>query len=156
LQKPILMGIDKEISSSYFRNEYHKAMVNVVLSSNWILENMKQLIESEDITHQQYNILRILRESKKPLSTLQIREQMIDKMSDTSRIVERLLKKELVHKQTASHDKRLVDITISPKGLEVLGRLDMQNERIDAIAAALSFEEVETLNKLLDKMREKP
>jgi DNA-binding MarR family transcriptional regulator len=150
------MGIDKEISASYFRNEYHKVMVNVVMTSNWILESMKQLIESEDITHQQYNILRILRESKTPLSTLQIREQMIDKMSDTSRIVERLLKKDLVHKQTASHDKRLVDITLSAKGLEVLERLDKKNERIDAIAAALSPDEVATLNTLLDKMREKP
>jgi DNA-binding MarR family transcriptional regulator len=149
------MGIDKEISASYFRNEYHKVMVNVVMTSNWILESMKQLIESEDITHQQYNILRILRESKTPLSTLQIREQMIDKMSDTSRIVERLLKKDLVHKQTASHDKRLVDITLSAKGLEVLERLDKKNERIDAIAAALSPDEVATLNTLLDKMREK-
>jgi DNA-binding MarR family transcriptional regulator len=149
------MGIDKEISASYFRNEYHKMMVNVVLTSNWILENMKQLIESENITHQQYNILRILRASETPLSTLQIREQMIDKMSDTSRIVERLLKKELVHKQTASHDKRLVDITISPKGLEVLERLDKQNQHIDDIASALSSEEVGTLNALLDKMREK-
>jgi DNA-binding MarR family transcriptional regulator len=148
------MGIDKEISASYFRNEYHKMMVNVVLTSNWILENMKQLIESENITHQQYNILRILRASETPLSTLQIREQMIDKMSDTSRIVERLLKKELVHKQTASHDKRLVDITISPKGLEVLERLDKQNQHIDDIASALSSEEVGTLNALLDKMRE--
>jgi DNA-binding MarR family transcriptional regulator len=149
------MGIDNEISSSYFRNENHKATVNVVLTGNWILERMKQYIESENITHQQYNILRILRASKTPLSTLQIREQMIDKMSDTSRIVERLLKKDLVHKQIATHDKRLVDITISDNGLAVLERLDQQNENIDNILGSLSSEEVETLNKLLDKIREK-
>jgi len=148
------MGIDKEIRQSYFRNEHHKAMINVVITSNWVLENMKQFLEREGITLQQYNILRILRDSSTPLSTLQIREQMIDKMSDTSRIVERLLKKEFVHKQISSVDKRLVDIIITPKGLDLLERLDQQNNNIDAIPA-LTEEEVLTLNMLLDKMRDK-
>ena len=113
------MGISKEVQQTNFRSENHKAMVNLIFSSNWLIERIKKFLEKEDITHQQYNILRILKGSGKPLSTLQIRERMIDKMSDTSRIVERLLKKDLAHKVVCIHDKRLVDVTITNKGLSL-------------------------------------
>jgi DNA-binding MarR family transcriptional regulator len=150
------MGIEKEIQQSSFRNPHHKLLMNLVFTSNHILEKIKQFLESEDITPQQFNILRILRASAKPLSTLQIRERMLDKMSDTSRIVDRLIKKQLVNKETASYDKRLVDITISDKGKELLERLDKQDDTLDSIASSLAVEEANTLNALLDKLREKP
>ncbi len=150
------MGIEKEIQQPSFRNEYHKLIMNLIYTSNHVLEKIKHLLESEDITHQQYNILRILRTSQKPLSTLQIRERMLDKMSDTSRIVERLIKKDLVNKEICSYDKRLVDITISDKGVKLLERLDKYNDKIDTIACTLNTEDAKTLNALLDKLREKP
>ncbi len=87
------MGIEKDIQQQSFRNEYQKATVNIIFSAGWLNERIKNLLDPEGITPQQYNILRILRGSKIPLSTLQIRERMLDKMSDTSRIVERLQKK---------------------------------------------------------------
>jgi DNA-binding MarR family transcriptional regulator len=149
------MLIEKEIPQSYFRNPGHKALVNILFTSNHILERLKQFLESEDITHQQYNILRILNNSETPLSTLKIREQMLDKMSDTSRIVERLLKKDLVNKQVCSADKRLVDVTISKKGALLIQQLDKKNDELDGIISKLSAEEIETLNLLLDKVREK-
>ncbi len=148
------MGISKEIQQTVFRSENHKAIVNIIFSSNWLLEKIKNYLEKEDITHQQYNILRILRGSIKPLSTQQIRERMIDKMSDTSRIVERLLKKEYVHKVVCAHDKRLVDVTITPKGMQLLDRLDKDTGQMDSIVSALSLEDAEALNNLLDKMRD--
>lgn len=148
------MSIGKEIQQQrQFRNEHHKATVNILFSSNWLMENIKKFLQSEDITPQQYNILRILRGSKKPLSTLQIRERMLDKMSDTSRIVDRLLKKGLVEKKTSQNDKRLVDVTISSKGLEILGKLDQRNASLDGILFNLSHDEAKMLNDLLDKMR---
>jgi DNA-binding MarR family transcriptional regulator len=113
------------------------------------------VLQEEDITHQQYNILRILRGSKKPLSTLQIRERMLDKMSDTSRIVERLVKKNLVEKKVCDTDKRLVDVSISQNGLDVLKRLDEKNGELDAILDNLSPKEAEVLSDLLDKMRDR-
>jgi DNA-binding MarR family transcriptional regulator len=148
------MPIEKEIPKSYFRNSSHKTLVNIFYTSNWILEKLKQFLESEDITHQQYNILRILSHSEKPLSTLQIREQMLDKMSDTSRIVERLLKKSLVNKQVSRIDKRLVDVTISEKGAQLLRRLDKKTHEMDSVVSSLNSEELETVNQLLDKIRE--
>ena len=147
------MSLDKDISSSKFRNEFHKAIVNVLYTSNWIMERNKEIFERGDITPQQYNILRILRGAKKPLSTMQIRQRMLDKMSDTSRIVDRLLKKELVKKVVCLSDKRLVDVTITTKGLELLEVLDKYNDELDSVLNRLSHSEVCTLNLLLDKIR---
>lgn len=149
------MGIDKDIQQENFRSIYQKLSINLIFSTNWITEKIKSILQEEDITPQQYNILRILRGSKKPLSTLQIRERMLDKMSDTSRIVERLVKKELVEKKTSSVDKRLVDVSIAESGLELLKRLDEKNGELDAILQNLSPKEASTLSDLLDKMREK-
>jgi DNA-binding MarR family transcriptional regulator len=149
------MDIEKEISKSYFRNHRHKALVDVLFTSNWIFERLKKFLEADDITPQQYNILRILQNSEMPLSTLKIREQMMDKMSDTSRIVERLLKKNLVNKQICSHDKRLVDVTISAEGTQLLEKLDKKTDELDSIISRLDDQETNTLIELLDKMREK-
>ena len=148
------MGIEKDIQQSQFRNEYQKASINILFTANWLNEKIKQILDSEDITGQQFNILRILRGSKGPLSTLQIRERMLDKMSDTSRLVDRLLKKGLVEKRVCTADKRLVDVSISPKGLQLLDRLDKKNEIMDNIIASISTEEASRLNILLDKLRQ--
>ena len=148
------MSIGQDIKQQrQFRNEHHKAQVNLLFTSNWLMESIKKFLQSEDITPQQYNILRILRGNGKQLSTLQIRERMLDKMSETSRIVDRLLKKELVEKKTSKADKRLVDVTISSKGLEVLERLDNKNASLDGIMFNLSHDEAKTLNDLLDILR---
>ena len=148
------MGIEEDIQQRKdFRSEFHKATVNIVYSSNWILEKVKEFVSKEDITPQQYNILRILRGSPTPISTLQIRERMLDKMSDTSRLVERLVKKELADKKISSIDKRLVDVSISQKGLQLLDSLDEQNEELDSITNRLTTAEALMLNQLLDKMR---
>lgn len=149
------MGIEKDINQYQFRNNYQKAEVNLIYTCNWINEKIKQIIDQADITTQQYNILRILRGSKGPISTLQIRDRMLDKMSDTSRIVDRLVKKGLAEKTTCISDKRLVDICISEKGLALLELLDGRNSDIDNIMRNLTEEEAMQLSHLLDKVREK-
>lgn len=148
------MSIAEDIKQKRsFRSEFQKATVNIIYSSSWVQERVKLIVGQEDITPQQYNILRILRGSNTPLSTLQIRERMLDKMSDSSRLVERLLRKAMVHKKTSTFDKRLVDVTISAKGMQALHRLDERNEEFDIISRNLTEKEAETLNQLLDKMR---
>ena len=148
------MGIEKDIQQQKFRNEYQKAVVNLIYTSNWMREKTSGIIEAEGITPQQFNILRILRGSHPmPLSTLQIRERMLDKMSDTSRIVERMVSKGLVQKAVSEKDKRMVDVILTPQGEELLENLDRRNEELDAVVNHLSDEELETLNNLLDKLR---
>ena len=148
------MGIEKDIHQNNFRNTHQKAMVNLLYTYGWTIERIKQLLSREDITHQQYNILRILRgSSPEPLSTLQIRERMLDKMSDTSRIVDRLVTKGLVRKNACAKDKRLVDVTITDKGQKLLRKLDVEAEQMDTIMSSLTEKEAEQLSELLDKLR---
>ena len=148
------MGIDQDIHQTKFRNDYQKASVNLLYTYGWITERTKEVFAAEDITPQQFNILRILRGSyPQPLSTLQIRERMLDKMSDTSRIVDRLIAKGVVKKATCKTDRRLVDVMITEKGKKLLERLDERQEELDNIMSNLSVKEAVTLSDLLDKLR---
>ena len=148
------MSIDKDINQRTFRNEYQKGIINLIYTYNWMNEKMKSVFDKEGITGQQYNILRILRGAGKPISTLQIRERMLDKMSDTSRIVDRLVLKGLAQKITCKNDKRLVDVSISAKGKKLLEKIDLYEKDMDAILGNLSDTEARILNTLLDKIRQ--
>ena len=147
------MGIEQDIQQPNFRNEFQKMGINLLFTANWLNEQIGKMLSEEGVTQQQYNILRILRGSATPLSTLKIRERMLDKMSDTSRIVDRLISKELVVKNTCEKDKRLVDITLSPKGLDLVDQLDQFNDRIDALLKGINASEAATMNQILDKIR---
>lgn len=148
------MSIEKDILQNSFRNARQKALINVLYTYGWAVENIRGFLSTEDITHQQFNILRILRGAHpQPLSTLQIRERMLDKMSDTSRIVDRLVLKELVEKRVCPADKRLVDVSITAKGQDLLKRLDDNQAGMDEVLSGLSEEEAEQLSGLLDKLR---
>jgi DNA-binding MarR family transcriptional regulator len=84
---------------------------------------------------------------------MQIRERMLDKMSDTSRIVDRLIVMELVRKNICPRDKRLVDVVITDKGLDLLAQLDLHADELDSVIGNLTCTEMQQLNHLLDKMR---
>jgi MarR family 2-MHQ and catechol resistance regulon transcriptional repressor len=148
------MGIEQDIHQAKFRNEYQKASINLIYTFGWLTEKSRELFASEDITPQQFNILRILRGSHpRPLSTLQIRERMLDKMSDTSRIVDRLIAKGFVKKGTCKMDRRLVDVIITDKGKKLLERLDARQDEMDGVLGNLSKKEAAALSDLLDKIR---
>ena len=147
------MGIEKEIQQSSFRNEFQKLAINIMYTANWLNERISRMLLKEDVTQQQYNILRILRGSDHPLSTLQIRERMLDKMSDTSRIVDRLVSKELVQKNACQSDKRLVDIILTEKGLQLVDKLDLLNDQLDALLKGVNEQEAALANQILDKLR---
>lgn len=148
------MSLEKDIQQTRsFRNERHKAIVNMIYTHNWVLEKLKDVLKEDDITHQQFNILRILRGSNGPISTLQIRERMLDKMSDTSRIVDRLILKGLATKSISEQDKRLVDVLITEKGLQTLSRIDNKHERLDDILSNITYEEAGMINVIFDKIR---
>jgi len=147
------MSIEQDINQRVFRNEHQKALINLIFTHNWIMEKMKELFGREDITSQQFNILRILRGAEAPLSTLQIRQRMLDRMSDTSRIVDRMVLKGLVKKNICKSDKRLVDVVITAKGRKVLEKFDALEDEMNALIGPISEDEARTLNKILDHMR---
>jgi DNA-binding MarR family transcriptional regulator len=150
----LIMSIQEDIHQSTFRNEYQKAGINLIYTFNWMNEKLKLLFEKYELTSQQFNILRILRGAGEPLSTLQIRQRMLDKMSDTSRIVDRLIIKGLVKKSSCKTDKRLVDVLITEKGENLLLLMNKHEDEIDAVFGNLSETEARSLNRLLDKIRE--
>ncbi len=147
------MGIEQDIQQTKFRNDYQKGLVNLIYTHGFVTEKLKSIFSRSDITSQQYNILRILRGAGKPLSTLELRKRMLVKMSDTSRLVDRLILKDFVKKITCTKDKRLVDISITTAGLKLLTHLEKYNEEMDELLQPLTQEEVLMLNTLLDKIR---
>ena len=147
------MGIENDINQRKFNSEYQKSVINIIYTYNWLREKLQDIFDREDLTMQQFNILRILRGNAAPLSTLQIRERMLDKMSDTSRIVDRLIIKGLARKVINKSDKRLVDVSISERGKKLLQKTDVFETEIEQLIGNLSEAEARTLNKLLDKIR---
>jgi DNA-binding MarR family transcriptional regulator len=149
------VSLEQDIQQSKFRNEHQKAVVNLLFTVSWLKEQTKAIFDPEDITPQQFNILRILRGSHpKPLSTQAIRDRMVEKMSDTSRIVDRLIVKGLVKKVTCESDRRLVDVQITDKGRKLLERFDLKENEMDEIVKGLNEAEAKELNHLLDKIRQ--
>ncbi|HRG82936.1 MAG TPA: MarR family transcriptional regulator [Chitinophagaceae bacterium] len=151
----MIMGIEKDIQQTKFRNAHQKAAINLIYTLSWMRDKTRCIFDAEDITSQQFNILRILRGSfPQPLSTLQIRERMLEKMSDTSRIVDRLIAKGLVKKVTCKTDRRLVDVIITDKGKKLLERLDEKQDLIDGVLGNLSEKDANILSDLLDQIRD--
>lgn len=155
MMESVQMGIEKDIQQAKFRNAHQKAGINLIYTVAWLRDKTKSIFDAEDVTSQQFNILRILRGSfPQPLSTLQIRERMLDKMSDTSRIVDRLIVKGLVKKVVCKNDRRLVDVMITDKGKKLLERLDARQDDIDGVLGNLSEKDANMLSDLLDKIRD--
>lgn len=137
-----------------YQNDWHHLRTNLLHVSGWLRFEINQLLEPFGITQPQFNILRILRgQGGTAISTQEIRERMIDsKMSDTSRLVDRLAAKSLVLKSVAKADKRLVDVVISAEGLQVLRQIDANMSKLDALLQVVTPEEAQLLNRLLDKI----
>lgn len=148
------MQIEKEIRLPRYESVFHEAMVNVAFTHNWCSEQLKNAVQPYEITAQQFNVLRILRGQYPSPSTINlVRCKMLDKMCDASRIVERLLQKELVAKRLNSKDKRSVDILISKKGLDLLERMDGDLNLSGVLSSHLTAVEAEQLVHLLKKAK---
>jgi DNA-binding MarR family transcriptional regulator len=151
------LQVDKKQSANY-QNEFHRLRVNLLYMGNWIRVEANKLLEEFELTQQQFNALRILRgqvgvERDTSFSTQDLRELLLDKMSDTSRLVDRLVKKEVIHKKPCDHDARRVHLTITAKGLALLTEIDSHMHRLDKIVNTLSESEAQQVNELLDKIK---
>lgn len=148
------MELEKEITSNKFENNYQKTVVNVLFTYGWVTNLLRKRFDKYHITMQQFNILRILRgQYPQPATINLLKERMLDKMSDASRIVERLVQKGLVSRCINEKDRRSVDIRINDQGLELLKTLDMELNIHEILKTHLTDDEAEQLNTLLDKMR---
>jgi DNA-binding MarR family transcriptional regulator len=148
------MRIDEEIQTRKFEDNYHKVVINIAYTSGWLSNLLRCQFEKYNLTQQQFNILRILRgQFPNPSTVNLLKERMLDKMSDASRIVDRLVQKGLVSRCTNKRDRRAVDIRISETGMEILKKMDAEFNTKDFLKNNLTEEEAAQLSDLLDKMR---
>lgn len=147
------MRIDEELDGR-FRNDYHRGLINLIFTANMLHADFHQLLKNQGLTTQQYNVLKILRGfGAEPRSIDFLRKRMLDRKSDMSRIIDKLVNKKLVDRVECSADRRQKDVTITPSGLSVLSKLDTAEKKGDQLLHNLSLKEVKTLNELLDKIR---
>ena len=148
------MSLEKDISQKEFRSGKQKALINIIYTHHFLIGKMNEVFKSLRITRQQYNVLRILRGAHpEPVTVNLIKERMLDKMSDASRIVERLRVKGLLDRCQSKTDRRAVEILISQKGLDLLGKYDPGFKAFDHFFDDLSQPEIDHLNQILDKLR---
>ncbi|MEY4107449.1 MAG: hypothetical protein RL181_1791 [Bacteroidota bacterium] len=149
------MRIEEAIQQKRFRSEYQKLVVNLLYSASWLQQFSNQLLRPYGISQEQFNILRILRGMHpEPATVKLLTERMIDKMSNASRLVEKLRVKGLVERHECPLDRRRVDVSITQKGLELIEKASLaMDTQGDAQMANLSTVEAAALNELLDKMR---
>lgn len=148
------MAIEDDIKQPKFKSEYNKLIVNILYTQSWLLEKQTSNLKPFGLTAPQYNVLRILRGQKgKPATINLIIDRMLDRMSNASRIVDRLEIKELVTRKQCPQDRRAVDVFISEKGLQLLAKIDERMDEWEKNLHVVSEEEARTLNNLLDKLR---
>ncbi|MES2731832.1 MAG: MarR family transcriptional regulator [Bacteroidota bacterium] len=148
------MSIEQDIQQKSFKNPYQKVIINLMYTHSWLSARQSQLLKPFGITAAQYNVLRILRgQHPKPATVNLIIERMIDKMSNASRLVDKLLVKKLVVRHVCPNDRRAVDVLITQEGLNLLQEIDVLQEDLDKTFSHLSEQEAGQLSDLLDKMR---
>lgn len=150
------MSIETDIKQTIpFKTPYHRVMVNLIYTSNWLMDSQTRVLKPFKITLQQYNVLRILRgQHPSPIKVADITERMLDKMSNASRLVDKLVAKQFVLRTECPSDRRAVDVVVTDKGLELLNKIDVYlTEWADLQRQKLTEEEALLLSKLLDKFR---
>jgi DNA-binding MarR family transcriptional regulator len=148
--------LEEEIKQQFFKSIYQKAFINLMFTSGWVQTQQNRIFRNYDLTAPQFNILRILRgQYPKPATVNLLIERMLDKTSNASRIVDKLVAKGLVTRQPCPQDRRTVDVLITEAGLEVLKRIDEVEHDIHTGLANLSEAEATELSRLLDKIRDK-
>lgn len=149
------MTLEKDIrQTKAFKNIVEKTRVNVMFTNNKICDMQHKTLKQFDLTYQQYNVLRILKgHYPEPITINGIIERMLDKMSNASRLVEKLLQKGYVERSFRADDRRACDVILTEEGDQFLKKVSSQLTKENDPCDALSESELEKLNELLDKFR---
>lgn len=148
------MRIEEEIQQPAFKSPYAKAIINIIYTNNWLQSLQVEIFKPFDLSLQQYNVLRILRgQYPNPITVIAIIERMLDKMSNASRLVDKLVAKELVIRRLCPNDRRAVDVIITEKGMQLLAEIDKLQHNWEEKLHGLTENEASQLSELLDKMR---
>lgn len=148
------MKLEDAIKQTAFKSEEERLVINLVYTSGWLSSEQNRFFKRFHISSQQYNVLRILRgQYPNPASVGLIQERMLDKMSNASRLIEKLKQKKLIKRSECSKDRRQVDVLVTLEGLMLLEEIDKLSNEMNGICDTLNLKEKKTLNELLDKLR---
>lgn len=147
-------NIEQEIQQKRFESEHQRAIINIMYTNNWLVNQMKPMLKPFGITHQQYNVLRILN-GKYPqaCSSTAIKKVMLDKTPDLTRLIDRLLQKELVSRKVCPANRRKLDISITAKGRELLSHIRPELQKYFDQFLRITSDEASELSRILDKLR---
>lgn len=140
----------KEINST-FSNERLKALLNIKYTASWLDQIGTELLKPFNISEQQYNILRILRGARKEITVTEVKERMVQKSPNTTRLMDKLCEKKLIERRRCDNDRRVVFVKISKKGLTLLEKINLND--FDMYMNRLTESDAKMLNELLDKIR---
>lgn len=146
------MKIDDAIQSK-FQSPQQKAIINVRFTSNYLGNIQNNFMSQYDLTMPQFNILRILRGAKDAINVNTVKERMIEKSPNTTRLMDKLIEKGLIERVRCESDRRVVYVKISDNGLKLLDEIDRDTDINSLIKANLTDEEANLLSDLLDKLR---
>ena len=150
------MKIEDEIKQQNFKSEYHKLVINLKYTANWLSALHNKVLKSYGLSSQQFNVLRILKgQYPKPCNLLLIRDRMLDKESNASRLIDKLEVSGLTERVQCPKDRRQVDITITKKGIDLLDEMNPVIEDLSDRFNTLTEDEAKVMNFLLDKLRDK-
>lgn len=147
------MNIDKKLQVS-FKSVQHKAVVNTHLTAGFLASKQSKFMSKYDLSMPQFNILRILRGAGKPLTVSTVKDRMIEKSPNTTRLLLKLLDKSFISKKGCMDDKRQSFIEITSSGLDILGQIDNSDFSKLIAPTGLTEEEAEQLSNLLNKLRQ--
>lgn len=148
------MKIEEAIKQKKFNSEIEKLVVNLIYTGNWVIGVNAGALKPLGLTTQQYNVMRILKgQHPNPSPVSLVNERMLDKMSNASRLIEKLRQKGLVDRTTCPNDRRQVDVILTEKGLNLLNEADAEMKNAHSSIQSLSNAEAAALNDLLDKLR---
>lgn len=142
--------ISKDINSRFANNKI-KALINIKYTSNWLSSKENDFFKPYGISPQQYNILRILRGAKDKIKVQIVKDRMIERAPNATRLMDKLCDKKLIERQRCQYDKRVVYVKITKLGLELLIKID--KNKTASFLENLSEEEAIILSDLLDKIR---
>jgi DNA-binding MarR family transcriptional regulator len=142
--------ISKDIKSKFTSNKV-KALINIKYTSNWLSSRENEFFRPFGISPQQYNILRILRGAKDKIKVQIVKDRMVERAPNATRLMDKLCDKNLIERVRCEHDRRVVYVQISVEGLEVLSTID--DTKNTSFLDNLSDDEAATLSNLLDKIR---
>ena len=140
----------KDINSK-FENNRVKALLNIIYTANWITSCQNEYVKDFGISPQQYNILRILKGAGKALNVQTIKDRMLERSPNATRLMDKLCAKNYIERLPSEHDRRVVKIAITKEGLDLLASIPKHLNR--ELLKNLNEEEAEQLSDLLDKMR---